>query len=158
VSAGYQRFGDLGDLPRLLTELAARTLVFDVEPLVADWDGPQDSLDRGVGTIVDLVATIPRVRAICFATNSARRPAELPHVPGVEVIYLVSARKPANLAPYERLPRPGVVIGDQVLTDGLLARRLGYFFLHYRHPRTGPAGPHLLDTAGELARPLIFRR
>jgi hypothetical protein len=149
----------MGYLPHLVTPLAARTLVFDIEPLVADWDGTQDALERGIDATLGLVAaTIPNVQAVCFSTNSARRPAVLPSVAGLEVIYLASARKPLNLAPYERLPVPGVVIGDQVLTDGLLARRLGYFFLHYRHPRSAPPGPRLLDGAGELARPLIFRR
>jgi hypothetical protein len=68
----------------------------------------------------------------------------------------VNARKPVHLAAYEHLPRPGVVVGDQLMTDGLLARRLNYAFLHYRPPERAPAGPMLLDLAGRLARPLIF--
>lgn len=158
MRTSYRQFGDTGDLPPLITALDARTLVLDVEPLVADWDGTQEALDRGITTVLGLVASIPCVKAVCFSTNSARRPAVLPPVPGIEVIYLVSARKPLNVASYRRLPLPGVVIGDQVLTDGLLARRLGYSFLHYRPPQAGPAGPRLLDSTGQLARPLIFRR
>ena len=158
MSTSYRQFGDTGDLPRLITALDARTLVFDVEPLVADWDGTQEALDRGVTAVLSLVAKIPCVGAVCFSTNSARRPVVLPAVPGIEVIYMVSARKPLSIGSYRRLPLPGVVIGDQVLTDGLLARRLGYSFLHYRPPHAGPAGPRLLDTTGQLARPLIFRR
>jgi hypothetical protein len=158
VRTTYRQFTDTADLPVLITALDASTLVFDVEPLVADWDGTQEALDRGITRILGLVASIPGVQAVCFATNSARRPAVLPPVPGIEVIYLVSARKPLSVASYRRLPLPGVVIGDQVLTDGLLARRLGYSFLHYRPPHAGPAGPRLLDGTGQLARPLIFRR
>jgi predicted HAD superfamily phosphohydrolase YqeG len=157
ASTGYQQFTDTSDLPRLATALGARTLVLDIEPLVAEWDGTQNALDRGVGAVLGLVAAIPSVRAVCFATNSARRPAVLPSVPGVNVTYIVSARKPLSVAPYRRLPTPGVVVGDQVLTDGLLARRLGYFFLHYRHPEAAPVGPRVLDGIGQLARPLIFR-
>lgn len=157
MSTAYQQFCDVAELPSLVAALGARTLVFDVEPLVATWDGTQDSLDRGVSGVLDLVRDLTGIRAVCFATNSARRPSALPQLPGVEVIYLVSARKPFGLAPYARLPLPGVVIGDQVLTDGLLARRLGYSFLHYRHPQAGPAGPRVLDGIGQLARPLIFR-
>jgi predicted HAD superfamily phosphohydrolase YqeG len=157
VSAAYQQFSDVAELPRLVAALGARTLVFDVEPLVATWDGTQDALDRGIGAVLDLMRGVSGVRAVCFATNSARRPSALPQVPGIEVVYLVSARKPFGLAPYDRLPVPGVVIGDQVLTDGLLARRLGYSFLHYRHPQASPAGPRVLDGVGQLARPLIFR-
>jgi predicted HAD superfamily phosphohydrolase YqeG len=157
VSVAYQQFSDVAELPRLVATLGARTLVFDIEPLVATWDGTQDALDRGIGGFLDLVRDVSGVRAVCFATNSARRPTALPQIPGIDVVYLASARKPFGLGPYRRLPLPGVVIGDQVLTDGLLARRLGYSFLHYRHPQASPAGPRVLDGIGQLARPLIFR-
>jgi hypothetical protein len=112
---------------------------------------------EGIARVLDNVGAIPGVRAVCFATNSARQPSALPDIPGIDVSYLVSARKPVRTAAYRRLPLPGVVIGDQVMTDGLLARRLGYSFLHYRHPQPGPLGPRLLDAVGELARPLMFR-
>lgn len=158
MGLNYQQFHDEHDLPRLITDLSARTVVIDVEPLIAAWDGTQDALDRGVAGALDLVGALPTVEAVCFATNSARRPSALPRVPGIDVTYLVSARKPGRLTQYARLPRPGVVVGDQVLTDGLLARRLGYSFLHYRHPQPAPLRPRLLDGIGHLAQPLIFRR
>lgn len=155
---GYEAFANARDLPRLIAERSARTVVIDIEPLVAVWDGTLEALDRGVDQIIQLVATIPGVRVVCFATNSARRPSVLPRVPGVDVMYIVSAGKPVRLTQYARLPRPGVVVGDQVMTDGLLARRLGYGFLHYRPAQRAPAGPRVLDGIGQLARPLIFRR
>jgi predicted HAD superfamily phosphohydrolase YqeG len=158
VSAGYQQFTDVSELPSLAAGLGARTIVFDIEPLVATWDGTQDSLDRGISLTLDLVLTMPGVRAVCFATNSARRPAALRSVPGIDVSYLASARKPMHKATYARLPTPGVVVGDQVMTDGLLAKRLGYAFLHYRPQQPAPPGPRVLDIAGRLARPLIFQR
>jgi predicted HAD superfamily phosphohydrolase YqeG len=158
VSADYRQFANASDLPRLIAELSARTVVLDIEPFVAAWDGTQDALDDGIARVLDNVAAIPGVRAVCFATNSARQPSALPEIPGIDVSYLVSARKPARTAPYARLPLPGVVVGDQVMTDGLLARRLGYSFLHYRHPQPAPIGPRLLDGFGQLARPLMFRR
>jgi hypothetical protein len=157
MSDGYQQFADERELPRLVVALSARTVVFDIEPLVATWDGTQDALDIGIARVLGDVGAIPGVRAICFATNSARQPSALPDIPGIDVSYIVSARKPARTAPYARLPRPGVVVGDQIMTDGLLARRLGYSFLHYRHPQPGPVGPRLLDGIGQLARPLMFR-
>jgi predicted HAD superfamily phosphohydrolase YqeG len=156
--ASYQQFGDQDDLPRLIAELSAHTVVLDVEPLVATWDGTQDSLDRGIDQVLDLVAAVPGVRVVCFATNSARQPSTLGSIADIEVTYIASARKPAHTATYARLPRPGVVIGDQLMTDGLLARRLGYAFLHYRPPHPAPAGPKMLDAVGRFARPLIFRR
>ena len=158
MAASYLSFTDESVLPRLVGALSARTVVIDVEPLVAAWDGAQDALDRGISRVLGQLASVPAVSAVCFATNSARRPSALPLVHGVEVSYLVSARKPVHAAPYLRLPVPGVVVGDQIMTDGLLARRLGYAFLHYRHPQHAPLGPRLLDACGRLVRPLLFRR
>src|SRR5277367_6950993 len=101
--------------------MSARTVVLDIEPLVAAWDGTQDALDKGIARVLDNLGAVPGVRAVCFATNSARRPSALPDIPGIDVSYFVSARKPARTAPYARLPQPGVVVGDQIMTDGLLA-------------------------------------
>jgi len=157
MSRGYERFTDASELPSLVAELSAQTAVLDIEPLVAPWYGSGDELDRGIDRVAEQLAHVPGLRAVCFATNSARRPSHLPAVPGIRVSYVLSARKPLHLGPYAKLPRPGVVIGDQVMTDGLLARRLGYAFLHYRHSQGAPAGPRVLDGCGELLRPLVFR-
>jgi hypothetical protein len=52
-----------------------------------------------------------------------------------------------------------VVIGDQVATDGVLAWRLGYTFVHYRPELDHvPAGPWLMDRLGRVIRPLLFTR
>jgi hypothetical protein len=77
----------------------------------------------------------------------------------VRVVYLALAGKPLRTAYYRSFPWPGVVIGDQLATDGALARRLGYAFLQY-HPDQGglPAGPRLMDWCGRLVRPLLFTR
>src|SRR5271166_1915024 len=125
MRAGYERLAGLDEVPRRLRELSARTVVFDVEPLVAFWDSGQDALDRGVALVVSRAAQVPGLQVLCFATNSARRPSVVPGAEGVRVIYLASAGKPMRIAPYRDFPRPGVVIGDQVATDGILARRLG---------------------------------
>ena len=74
-------------------------------------------------------------------------------------MYLASAGKPLRTAAYQRFPRPGMVIGDQVATDGILARRLGYAFVLYDPQSSGvPAGPRLMGAAGRLVRPLLFTR
>jgi predicted HAD superfamily phosphohydrolase YqeG len=154
---GYGEFGDEQELPHRLEQLSPRTLIIDIEPLVAYWDGNQDALDRGIAHVLDLVAAVPSVVVVCFATNSARRSSVQPRSTGVRVVYLASAHKPVRIRPYLTFPRPGVVIGDQVLTDGLLAKRLGYAFLHYRAPLTGaPIGPQLLYALGRLVRPAFF--
>jgi len=144
---------------KIAGELSAKTLIFDIEPLVAYWDSGQDTLDQGLAAVLAKAVTVPGVAVVCFATNSLRRPTAVPSHPGVRVVYLASARKPLWTAPYAGFPRPGVVIGDQIATDGMLARRLGYTFVDYRPPGIHvPWGPRLLNLSGRLTRPLFFTR
>ena len=57
------------------------------------------------------------------------------------MVYLASAGKPMRTAAYRLFPRPGMVIGDQVATDGILARRLGFTFVLFDpHRREFPPG------------------
>jgi hypothetical protein len=52
-----------------------------------------------------------------------------------------------------------MVIGDQIATDGVLARRLDYVFVQYRPPVGRlPAGPRLMQGLGQVVRPLLFTR
>lgn len=159
MKSSYQVISDEREVPERIRRLAARTVIFDVEPLVAAWDSAQEALDRGIARVLDQVAAVTSLSVVCFATNSARQPSAIPVVPGLRVEYQASARKPIRTHPYRALPRPGVLIGDQVATDGLLAHRIGYTFVHYRPPPEGrPAGPALLSDLGEVIRPLFFRR
>lgn len=166
MRVAYERLAEPRDLLRRAGELSPRTVIVDVEPLVACWDTGQEALDHGLARVLAEVAAIPGVVVVCFATNSARRPSALPGTGGPggpdggpRVIYLASAHKPVRTAPYREFPRPGVVIGDQVATDGILAQRLGYAFLHYcpdlEHV---PAGPRLLGDLGRPLLPLLFSR
>lgn len=159
MRAEYERAGGLDAALSRVEELSARTVVFDVEPLVAYWDSGQEELDQGVARLTLRASQLPKVQLVCFATNSDRRPQAVPRSAGVRVVYLASAGKPVRIAPYRGFPRPGVVVGDQVATDGLLARRLGYAFVQYRPPLDEiPAGPRLLLQLGHLLRPVAFRR
>jgi len=157
----YERHSELDEVLDRAGKLLVQTIIFDVEPLVSWWDNTQESLDWGVAMVVGKVSTLPTVRALVFSTNSVRRPSALP-VPAtgdIAVSYLASAAKPLRTAPYRDLPRPGAVVGDQVPTDGLLARRLGYTFLHYQ-PRLDdiPFGPRVMHRLGRVALPLLFSR
>jgi hypothetical protein len=177
VSGAYERVTSLAELFARVGELALATLIFDIEPLVAPWDSGQQGLDRGVTEILGQAGTVPSVRTVVFSTNSARRPSVLPAAPptvvstaadgsdapgapdGLRVKYIASAAKPLRLAPYRGLPRPGAVIGDQLPTDGILAYRLGYLFLHYDPPYDHvPIGPRLMHRWGQAVRPVLFRR
>jgi hypothetical protein len=75
------------------------------------------------------------------------------------MVWLAAAGKPLRTAAYRDFPRPGVVIGDQVATDGVLAWRLDYTFVQYRPELDRiPAGPRVMKRLGELIRPLLFTR
>jgi hypothetical protein len=159
----YERSAEAHVLLRRARELSARTIIVDVEPLVAYWGGGQEALDRGVARVVSQVSGDPGVLVVCFATNSARRPSAAGGGAsgdgGPRVVYLASAGKPLRTAPYRDFPRPGVVIGDQVATDGILARRLGYTFLQYCPDLAhAPPGPRLMYELGQPMRPLVFSR
>ena len=149
----------LGDAARWAGQLSARTVILDVEPLVAYWNGTQETLDEGIARVLSEIAELPTVEVVCFSTNSPRRPSVAPSAVGVRVVYLASAGKPLRTAPYRGLPTPGAVIGDQVPTDGLLAYRLGFTFLHWNPRLAGvPLGPRLMGVLGRLAQPVFFRR
>ena len=157
MRAAFARAARLGDVVRRAGDLSARTLIFDVEPLVAYWDGGQEALDQGMARVLSEVSVLPAVQVLCFATNSSRRPSAVPGGAGLRVVYLASAGKPLRTMPYRRFPQPGLVIGDQVATDGILARRLGYAFVLFDGQLAGaPAGPRLMGAAGRLVRPLLF--
>ena len=180
------------DVWTLIGGLGARTLVFDVEPLVALWATDTATLDAGVaetlrrieelggGAVEAEVAGVVVAEAIAaeavaaeaqsgtapadglevvlFATNSDRRPTGLPNLAGVRVGYRASASKPRRIRGYRDLPRPGLVIGDQIATDGALAWRLGFDFVYYRPERDRiPFRPRLLHLIGAGLRPLLFR-
>ena len=156
MTAGYANVTDLAGLLTEARKLAVRTIIVDVEPLVAFWGSDQRTLDLGIARVLDEIRTVPSVRAVVFSTNSARRPSIVPACEGIQVRYLASARKPLHTAPYRDLPRPGAVAGDQLPTDGVLAYRLGFTFLHYVPEMTGvPPGPALMHRWGELLRPLF---
>jgi predicted HAD superfamily phosphohydrolase YqeG len=159
VRVGYEKLAELDQVLGRVQELSARTVIFDVEPLVAHWEAGQEALDRGVALVVSKAAAVPGLQVVCFATNSLRRPSIVPDDAGVRVVYLASAGKPLRTSPYAGFPKPGVVIGDQLATDGILARRLGYEFLQCCPPSSRvPAGPRLMNRLGSLVRPLLFTR
>jgi predicted HAD superfamily phosphohydrolase YqeG len=159
MASGYVRVTGLADLFAAARELSVRTMILDVEPLVVSWQGSQESLDHGIARILGDVRSVPSVRVVVFATNSARRPSAVPACDGLQVRYLASAEKPLRTAPYHDLPRPGAVAGDQLPTDGILAYRLAFTFLHYAPELAGvPLGPALMHRWGKVVRPVLFRR
>ncbi len=159
MTGNYVRVTGLADVFARARELSVRTMILDVEPLVAPWRSSQESLDQGIARALGDIRTVPSVRVLVFATNSARRPSAVPACDGIQVRYVASADKPLRTAPYHGLSRPGAVAGDQIPTDGLLACRLRFTFLHYMPELADvPFGPGLMHRWGKLVRPLLFRR
>jgi predicted HAD superfamily phosphohydrolase YqeG len=143
----YRPVSTLEEAAEAVRQLGLRTVVVDVEPLVAYWDTSSEVLEEGVARVLSAL----EVEAVLFATNSWRKCSSYEG-------YVCKARKPFGLARYRSLPRPGGVIGDQVATDGVLALRLGFVFLHYCPVlERVPLGPRLMRGLGKPLRPLLFR-
>ena len=104
MTGNYVRVTGLAGVFAEARELSVRTMIFDVEPLVAPWRGSQESLDQGIAHILGDARTVPSLRVVVFATNSARRPMAIPAWDGLQVRYLASAGKPLRTAPYHDLP------------------------------------------------------
>ena len=61
MRATFVQVAGLDDVVRQAGQLSARTMVFDVEPLIAYWDSGQDALDQGVARVLSEVAAAPTV-------------------------------------------------------------------------------------------------
>ena len=119
MRVSYKRIDDPEQVPNHIATVAARTVIFDVEPRVAFWDTDTATLDRGIASMLERLCDLPGVAVVVFATNSARRPTPPPNGHAhQQVLYLASAGKPLRTKPYRSLPRPGLVVGDQIPTDG----------------------------------------
>ena len=155
----YERLPGLDEALDRVRQLSVQTVIFDVEPVIAYWDSGQQALNQGIALVLSRAAAVPGLKVICFSTNSLRRPTLIPDTgTDVRVVYLAAAGKPLRTSHYRDFPRPGAVIGDQVATDGILARRLGYTFLQCRPADRLPLGPQMMHRLGSLVRPLVFTR
>lgn len=152
----YQRFNNPEDIIHALGTISPRTVIVDVEPLVAAWNSENSSLSHGAEFFLERASATPRLSVICFSTNSRRRLTSDISSELQTVRYISSACKPLRTAYYREFPGPGVVIGDQVATDGMLAWRLNYSFIHYCPDRGIPFGPRLMRYLGHLVQPVLF--
>lgn len=141
-----------------LASFAPRTAIIDVEPMIAAWNTDLIALDTGLATFLDAVAADGLECDVVFATNAWRRPSTLVVRPGgARVGYFAHAGKPLRAGRFRKLPGPGVVVGDQIATDGVLAWRLGFAFLHYVPGGLElPRGPRVMRALGRPLRHLLF--
>ncbi len=155
MRSAYERLAGLDEALARVQQLSVQTAIFDIEPLIAHWDSDQEALDQGIAHVLTLADTVPGLKVVCFSTNSLRRPSLMPSTK-VRAVYLAAAGKPLRTTQYRDFPRPGAVIGDQMATDGILARRLGYTYLECPPPDHMPLGPRMMHGLGSLVRPLVF--
>lgn len=154
MRTAYREVADLAAAATWVVELGARSVVLDVEPLVAVWDTGDTALRDGVEDAAAVLAALPGVEVVGFATNSLRRLTGT--VPGGG-FFVTAARKPLLTRPYRNLPKPAVLVGDQLVTDGLLAWRLGFAFAHVSsRDLRRPWGPTALWLLGRPLRHLLF--
>jgi predicted HAD superfamily phosphohydrolase YqeG len=158
VRVPYERLTTTDDVLRRIAALRVRTVIVDVEPMVAFWNTDDHALHRGIAELLDGLAGT-EVRTVRFATNSTRVPVSPPVLEGLDVGYRANALKPLRTAAFRGLPGPVAVIGDQSLTDGVLAHRLGATFLHYARGFPGvPLGSRMLRVLGRPLHGLLFQR
>jgi predicted HAD superfamily phosphohydrolase YqeG len=158
LRARYDECTSADGAVRCIAEHVPRTVIFDVEPLIAYWNTDTITLDEGVSRFIARTADIAGLQVIGFATNSHRRPSAMLAPSNVHVLYEAGALKPFRIGLFRDLPRPGVIVGDQIATDGVLAYRLGYAFVRYRAEYTSlPLGPRVMGMLGCPLRPLLFR-
>lgn len=149
--------GDLALLVPAIADCRPATLILDVEPLVAPWDSDISTfVQKASGLCRVIAAQVPSMNVLVFATNS-RRPRPGPPADGtLRTLLVTGAAKPWRTSYLRDLPRPIVVAGDQVLTDGLLAWRLDATFLHYAAGQPVPWWPRIQGMAGRLAVSAFF--
>lgn len=141
----------------LIKAVEAATVVLDVEPMIVRWRGTEREFRSGAGQFLDAIAVgAPSVHAVVISSN-ARAPR--PPVRYRGAITLRSrAGKPWRVGYLRDMPRPLVVVGDQIVTDGVLAWRMRGTFLHWHHELATPWWPRLQAAAGRVLGPLFLTR
>ena len=148
-----------GDVTRLVREQRVRSLVLDVEPFICLWGTDDEALTTGLSTMLATATEIETLTHVALLTNSRRVPSVLPLDGRLAVTYRVRARKPwLKLAELRSLPRPFVVVGDQPLTDGLVAWRLDAPFFQLVLPDEARLPVRLQARLGGLLAPIFFSR
>ena len=139
--------------------LKPAALLIDIEPFVAVWRTDESALLRGLHEQLDQCATIASVREVIFVTNSDRSPSGGVPSTSFPASYISRARKPfLDISRFASLPSPLIVIGDQVLTDGLMAWRVNATFVQVPLPARISLGVRAQCLLGRIVGSLFFRR
>jgi len=149
---------DEGKLVAIVAQRGVSTLIVDVEPFVANWGAPSAEFAEGAVQLArSIAAGAPLISDIIFATNSHRTRPALPGVDELAITVVRAAGKPWRTKYIRGLPSPVAVVGDQIITDGLLAWRLDVAFLHVVPTVPMPWWPRLQTVIGRLLSPLLCK-
>jgi hypothetical protein len=141
----------------VVARLHIATLIIDVEPLVVPWDAiPAAFLEGAMRLQTAVAAGAPSVTDIIFASNSRKAWPPVPKLGTLKTTLVRGARKPWRTRYVRGRPSPIAVLGDQVLTDGLLAWRLHADFVHVTTDLPVPWWPRTQAAIGHLLVPVLY--
>lgn len=130
-----------------------RVLIFDVDNTLAPQGTPLEEFGRRVNHAIDRFEATPGVARVVMLTNGPQR--------GVPRM-ISRGNKPwttRSRLGLRGVRSPIVVVGDQVLTDGVLAWRLGATFLHLVIDDQNEARPQArMRRIGKMVMGFFFRR
>lgn len=129
-----------------------KVIIFDVDNTLVPQGVPLAEFGQLVNSAIDRVEANPGIARVIALTNGPQR----------QVARMVSrGNKPWTTRRRLGLrggPAPLVVVGDQVLTDGLLAWRLGATFLHLVIDETEERRQAVMRRIGSIFVVMLFRR
>lgn len=141
-----------GVAARVSSGPGGHVLIFDADNTLAPQGAPPDQFATLVNGAIDRFEGLAGVDRVIILSNGAERGVPRMMARGNKPW---TTRRRLGLSPDSRI----VVIGDQILTDGLLAWRLGGPFLHLVIDEDGEAARQAaMRGMGKLLSALFFRR
>lgn len=149
---------DLGAVGHALEEIGAVTAIIDVEPMLVAWNDIDQTYVQDVQErLSTLLSSAPSLSYMILVSNSKSVRPGATEVAGRTVVTITNAHKPWRVIILRSAPEPVAVIGDQPLTDGLLAWRLGASFVHWQHLGLVPWWPRFQGMVGAVIVPFLFK-
>ncbi len=139
-------------LERVAAAPAPITLIFDADNTLVRWGATAEEFAGKVNGTIDRFTAVPAVERVIVITNGARR--------GVDRM-ICRGNKPwtsRRRLGLRSADREVWVVGDQVLTDGILAWRLGARFIHLAIEASGEQmGGRVPRALGRAVSRLLLR-
>ena len=151
-------FADAVSLVRSIGDV--RFLAIDVEMTLVPCGSPPSEMAAKMRESLHLLSSLEHLRMVLFVSN-ARAKVSIAGPDPVPFASLFRARKP--FGPRQRISDlvrgtggNAVVIGDQILTDGILAFLLGCSFIQTKLDCAEPAYPRVQRGVGDFVGRFLF--